>query len=205
MIAWTPPRCCPSSESGHLRRRADDPPITDQVRRPWCVGVSDDYAASTPPGLVLTACCQTGCEQFVSTTPVGPVDDRSEPAGRIVPRPRIFAADIKGRAGLADLLATRSAADLVRLALAVEPGVPLVPTDDAARMLHGHPLDGSALDPSFRPGLRGATHVLRCRRETARSVARTRETPARRESAALIVGSLDRVQIHRCLANTADH
>jgi hypothetical protein len=153
----------------------------------------------------LTACCQTGCEQFVSTTPVGPVDDRSEPAGRIVPRPRIFAADIKGRAGLADLLATRSAADLVRLALAVEPGVPLVPTDDAARMLHGHPLDGSALDPSFRPGLRGATHVLRCRRETARSVARTRETPARRESAALIVGSLDRVQIHRCLANTADH
>jgi hypothetical protein len=67
----------------------------------------------------------------------------------------MLAAAIKGGAGLADLLA--SAADLVWLALAVELGVPLVLADDATRIFHGHLLDGSALDPSFRRGFSGGT------------------------------------------------
>ena len=59
-----------------------------------------------------------------------------------------FAADVEGRAGLADLPASRSAADLVWLPFDVELRVPLMPADHATRVLHGHLQNGDELDPS---------------------------------------------------------
>jgi hypothetical protein len=64
----------------------------------------------------------------------------------------MLAAAIKGGAGLADLLA--SAADLVRLALAVELGVPLVSADHATRIFHGQLLDGMRWIDRFGVGSR---------------------------------------------------